>query len=167
VTTETVTVEPDAGTDFLNREVQGATDFLTHTEVAILRDRHDLAYTVNGGPARPPTDEEAAAYAARHGDPNWADIYNPAPRLIMPVRPVEPAPRHLTAVRGPAADETLRQHQQASDADLGRWTAGKSLVGDPAADRAATRFIDAFSEDPEGDADRAELRPLPDRSDDA
>jgi hypothetical protein len=60
--------------EFLNREVQNAWQRLTRTEVAILRDRKDLAWVVNGGPVRPATDEEKARYEGQRTSASFADL---------------------------------------------------------------------------------------------
>ena len=58
----------------------------------------------------------------------------------------------------PADDEAWAfESQQASVTDLGRWSRGKALEDDPETDKAVTRYLDAFPEDPEGDEDRAPL----------
>jgi hypothetical protein len=61
--------------DILNREAQGPyAQYLTRTEVAVL-DRHpELAWVVNGGPARPPTDEEKARYEGQRTSASFADL---------------------------------------------------------------------------------------------
>ena len=46
----------------------------------IIPDAHpEWSYLADRDAARPPTDEEAAVYAQRYGNPDWASVYPPAP----------------------------------------------------------------------------------------
>jgi hypothetical protein len=125
-------------------------------------------------PVRPATDEELAAYKTRYDDDSFAHIYAPPePHIVLPpshevAELTEIAAGSAEAQPTPAADEDgwafgAEHAQQDAVAALGRWSkgitladadddAGQTVTSDPA----ATRFLDAFKEDPEGEKDRAQ-----------
>lgn len=106
------------------------------TGAAVLADHADWRYLTGDGPVRPPTDDEAQAYAARASDPAWASIYQPpdARDVLAPV--AEPDPEHEGDVMA------LGQSPGA------RYAADDELVLDEQAQKALNRFLEAHAAEP-------------------
>lgn len=87
-------------------EMTGPRRFATVEEM-VMSHHPDWAYLNNATlPVRAATEAEAAAYAARHTAPEWAELYDPQePRIILPPSAPE-LTTLLSVVRGPEPEAT-------------------------------------------------------------
>lgn len=128
-------------TEITDAEAPARPDRYPSVEDMILAYHPEWDYLVNATlDVRPPTAEEAAGYAARATDADWADIYNPAP----PPRPV-PTVHELEAATADA-DQLLRALPSPQDAEA---PAGRNEAAEARIQHEATQFLLSHGAKPE------------------
>lgn len=93
----------------------------------ILDDHAEWRYLYDGGPVRPPTEDELATYAARASDPAWASIYRPAPEPLPERVPAAgPVPEPPVAESLPEPAPALPPLPEAQEEAMGRFLAAQA-----------------------------------------
>jgi hypothetical protein len=136
--------------------------FISIEDMILFHNPH-LEYLTNLTlPVRPPTEEEAAIYAARRDDESWAEIYNPAePRIVLPPHAPElttllsvvrdPEPEAIEGVALPDHPQLAEDQHKSLDA-LKRWapnadTGSLSVVRDETEIHHDTQVLRVVPED--------------------